>query len=196
MARYSKEDIRSGGFCKLWAQAWLEDENLKKAGQEIRGYFSCVLCAAQLVDWEHGIFHVAKIPLTLDQIASKSDLKPDHIQKLLNHGFLSNDNGLISVKNWRKWQSKSKGIEIPIKSEFNQNNNSTTNDGQMSDVRLQISDVRLTNGGDKSPKGFNGTNLTEEQYARKYKSTYQRLKADQEATSKALKTKSLEDDPF
>lgn len=140
MARYSKEDIRSGGFCKLWAQAWLEDEKLKHAGLEVRGAFSCALCCAQLVDWQYGQFQVAGIPLTLDQIAQKSDLKNTDVQKLVSVGLLGHDKSLYFVKNWLKWQSKSKGIEIPIKSELNRNSYSAHSDGQMSDVRCQNTD--------------------------------------------------------
>lgn len=124
MARYPKDDIRSGGFVKLWPKALLADDKLGELTLEEQGVFMRVLMAAQLIQWTTGAFEVADIPLSVEQIALKATgasvegIKPEHIAKLIEKGLLvKNGSNSYKFRNWEKWQLNSNSIEI--KSLFN-----------------------------------------------------------------------------
>lgn len=196
MARYSKGDPREGGFYALWAKAWLDDERLKAIPKELKCCFSEVMACAQLMDFVTGRLERGGFVLSEQAICDRADITIVQLKALYAQGFVGKDEkNCVFIKNWDKWQNPAarKGQNnrnsIPFKSELNKYLNGSP---QSSVIIHQTS--ASGNGGDKSPlqgnvKGFNGTNLTEQQYSQKYKTAYKRLKDLEEA-------KKLEDEGF
>jgi hypothetical protein len=186
MARYHKDDPRAGGYYALWAKAWLDDENLKNISKELKCCFSEIMACAQLIDFVTGRLERGGFILSEQAICDRAGITIVQLKALQTHKFIGKDSiGCVFIQNWHKWQNpdarknQNNPDFKPIKSELNPDLNGSP---QASSIIHQTS-FSPTQGGDKSPlqgKGnFNGSGLTEDQFKRKFKTTYERLKASE-----------------
>lgn len=114
MARYAKDDPKSGGYFKLWAKSFLSNKKIGKLSLEEQGALIRVWLTAQILSWQDGCFKIGDTNLLKDQICVSANIKPRHLERFIKDGFIDSPNGTKSFKihDWEEWQ-------LGIKSELN-----------------------------------------------------------------------------
>lgn len=137
MARYPNE---IGGYFRMWSRPYLTDEKIQTLTDAEQGQFVRVLCVANECN-DLGRFSVIGIDLNAEQVAIKSRVPVEFIQKLISIGIL--ESKPFCLKNWEKYNPKSgepyhetvKRIKLGIKSGIKLQKNP--------EGRLKTKDLRL-----------------------------------------------------
>jgi hypothetical protein len=97
-----------GGFFKLYGRLWLDDKEMIEAGDKIQAGYIRVMALANEIDFKTGSFHANGISLSPEFIQEHAKVTDFTFDYLVTMGKLIKKEGRYYVKNWDKYQDKSR----------------------------------------------------------------------------------------